>query len=137
MCSILVRREGLKQNDDVLIFFILSGYHGTIDLRQIGYTKTKFLYYGIMPDAGTGNCLYGCGSSSTFGNICSVSSHELIEAVTDPGVGLATSYGYPLAWYEATYGEIGGNVSIYRLVIVVVLICLYLKKIFVMLCNQL
>jgi hypothetical protein len=36
-----------------------------------------------------------------------VSSHELIETVTDPFVGLATTYASPLAWYNKTYGEIG------------------------------
>ena len=37
----------------------------------------------------------------------SVSSHEMIEAVTDAAVGLAQSYGPPLAWYDQTNGEIG------------------------------
>ena len=37
----------------------------------------------------------------------SVSSHELVEAVTDPQVGIATSLSYPLGWYDATNGEIG------------------------------
>ncbi|KAJ3412609.1 hypothetical protein HDV05_000477 [Chytridiales sp. JEL 0842] len=83
------------------------GYHGTVDLARIGYTKTRYLYYGIMPDPGTGNCQYGCGQGTTFQNLCSVASHEIVEAVTDPGVGLATSYNFPLAWYHATHGEIG------------------------------
>jgi hypothetical protein len=36
-----------------------------------------------------------------------VSSHELIEAVTDPAVGVAATYASPLSWYNKTYGEIG------------------------------
>jgi hypothetical protein len=36
-----------------------------------------------------------------------VASHELIETVTDPDVGLATVNGPPLTWYNNTYGEIG------------------------------
>src|SRR5205807_193474 len=34
-------------------------------------------------------------------------THEQIEAVTDPAVGLATSFGPPLAWYDVNNGEIG------------------------------
>ena len=52
-------------------------------------------------------CAGGCGNDpDTFNNLTSVSSHELIEAVTDPGVGLATSYAAPLAWYDPAGGEI-------------------------------
>jgi hypothetical protein len=70
-------------------------------------SSTKYLYYGVIPDQG-GNCQGGCGtSSSMFDNLCSVSSHELIEAVTDPAVGLAGDIGYPLAWYDSDNGEIG------------------------------
>ena len=37
-----------------------------------------------MPDmqAGSG-CSTGCGTSSVFGNYTSVTSHELVEAMTD------------------------------------------------------
>jgi hypothetical protein len=31
----------------------------------------------------------------------------MIETVTDPDVGIATTYASPLAWYNKTYGEIG------------------------------
>jgi len=37
----------------------------------------------------------------------SITSHELIEAITDPLVGFATVYGPPLAWYNSSAGEIG------------------------------
>ena len=52
-------------------------------------------------------CDSGCGASTPLNNQTSVASHELIEAVTDPAVGLANVYGPPLAWHNKTYGEIG------------------------------
>src|SRR5262249_1793518 len=45
----------------------------------------------------------GCRAASTsFDSVTTVTSHELIEAITDPGVGLGR-----LAWYDRMYGEIG------------------------------
>ncbi|KAI9363867.1 hypothetical protein DFJ73DRAFT_809864 [Zopfochytrium polystomum] len=80
-------------------------YHGTIDISDI--SSTQYLYYGVMPDQG-GACAGGCGSaSSAFANLCSVSSHELVEATTDPAVGIGSSVAYPLAWYNTAQGEIG------------------------------
>jgi hypothetical protein len=50
------------------------------------------LYYAVVPDFGKGSgCDLGCGTDPIrFNNVTAVSSHELIEAVTDPEVGLAT-----------------------------------------------
>ncbi|KAI8908408.1 hypothetical protein EDD86DRAFT_207599 [Gorgonomyces haynaldii] len=80
---------------------VFCAYHGTIKYGS-GY-----IYYGVIPDQG-GSCAGGCGSdSNAFNNLCSVSSHELIEAVTDAAVGVATDYASPLAWYDQTNGEIG------------------------------
>jgi hypothetical protein len=66
-------------------------------------------FYGAHPDMQPGSgCNTGCGaSSSVFNNQTSVASHELVEAITDPEVSLATAYAPPLAWYDATNGEIG------------------------------
>ncbi len=75
-------------------------YHGTLS-RNGQYT-----YYGVVPDLG-GACASGCGNSDQFSNTTSVSSHEMIEAVTDAAVGLATSNASPLAWYDSNNGEIG------------------------------
>ncbi len=76
-------------------------YHGTF---KIG---AQNVYYGVLPDL-TGACASGCGNApTTFQNQQSVASHELIEAVTDAEVGLATVIGPPLAWYDQTNGEIG------------------------------
>jgi len=79
-------------------------YHGTTNSLING----QHVLYGVMPDmqAGSG-CATGCGTSTTFNNYTSVTSHELIEAVTDAFVGIATVIGPPLAWYDATNGEIG------------------------------
>jgi hypothetical protein len=77
-------------------------YHGTFAMGS------QHLYYGVLPDMGpSSGCATGCGSSSAFNNQTSVASHELIEAVTDAEVGLATVVGPPLAWYNTSQGEIG------------------------------
>lgn len=66
------------------------------------------MYYSVHPDFGPGSgCDVGCGSNTQFNNLTSASSHEMIEAVTDREVGIATTYAPPLAWYDTTYGEIG------------------------------
>ena len=75
-------------------------YHGTF---KIGLQN---VYYGVLP-ALAGGCATGCGRGTAFQNQQSVSSHELIEAVTDAEVGLATVIGPPLAWYDPNNGEIG------------------------------
>jgi hypothetical protein len=79
-------------------------YHGTTSSLFGG----KNVLYGVLPDmqAGSG-CSTGCGTSTVFGNYTSVTSHELVEAMTDAFVGIATVFGPPLAWYDMTNGEIG------------------------------
>ena len=67
-------------------------------------------YYGVIPNVTTDGCELGCGPiGGGFSNTTSVSSHELIEAVTDAEVGLATDNAPPLAWYDpqGQDGEIG------------------------------
>ncbi|KAJ3335679.1 hypothetical protein HDU91_002076 [Kappamyces sp. JEL0680] len=84
----------ITQSDGSASCQVFCAYHGTI----AGSTSSGYYQYGIMPDQG-GSCAGGCGSSSsTFNNLCSVSSHELAEMVTDPGVGLATGDAPPLGW---------------------------------------
>jgi hypothetical protein len=76
-------------------------YHGTYVYNGVNVN------YGIIPDQG-GGCAGGCGADpQRVNNLTSVASHELVEATTDPAVGLATTYAAPLAWYNKTYGEIG------------------------------
>jgi len=77
-------------------------YHGTV----VGSSATWT--YGVHPDTSAGSgCDSGCGASTPFNNQSSVASHEMIETVTDPDVGIATTYASPLGWYNKTYGEIG------------------------------
>jgi len=81
--------------------FVFCAYHGTYVRNGVNVN------YGVIPDQG-GGCNGGCGNNSQrVNNMQSVASHELIEAVTDPAVGLATVFGPPLAWYDQTNGEIG------------------------------
>jgi hypothetical protein len=79
-------------------------YHGTTSSTL----NSKHVLYGVLPDmqAGSG-CSSGCGTSTVFGNYTSVTSHELVEALTDADVGIATTFAAPLAWYDQTNGEIG------------------------------
>ena len=69
----------------------------------------KEIDYAVLPDLGPGSgCETGCGhAKSVFENQTAVASHELIEAMTDPAVGLGNGLGRPLAWYDANGGEIG------------------------------
>ena len=78
-------------------------YHNSF--RRAG----KEIDYGVLPDLGPGTgCDTGCGHGATvFDNQTSVASHELIEAITDPQVGLGKGLAAPLAWYDAQGGEIG------------------------------
>jgi hypothetical protein len=79
-------------------------YHGTTSSLLGG----KNVLYGVMPDMQTGLCSTGgCGNAGVFGNYTSVTSHELVEAMTDAFVGIATVFAPPLAWYDQTNGEIG------------------------------
>ncbi len=73
------------------------GYHGT--MVQGGSNA----YYAVIPDQAC--CV--TGGLTQFDVTTEVSSHELIEATTDSAVGLATTIGAPLAWYDQTNGEIG------------------------------
>jgi hypothetical protein len=80
---------------------VFCAYHGT-------YVRNgQDVYYGIIPDLGSGGCQSGCGGSTVVNNTTSVTSHEFAEAVTDPAVGLANVYGPPLGWYNSSKGEIG------------------------------
>jgi len=80
-------------------------YHNTV------LYQGHLVPYMVLPafTAGSSYTL-GCGSDPTnFNNFTSVASHELVESVTDPGIGLAFSAGPPLGWYDlaAGTGEIG------------------------------
>jgi len=77
-------------------------YHGTFVRNGVNVN------YGVIPDIGQSGCNGGCGGSTVTNNTDSVASHELVEATTDPAVGLATVFGPPLGWYDQVdNGEIG------------------------------
>jgi uncharacterized protein (TIGR03382 family) len=82
------------------------GYHSNYRVTA----ASPSVYYAVMPshDNGTG-CDLGCGDpglGTAFERISETSSHELAEAITDPEVGLATSFGLPLGWYDPNNAEI-------------------------------
>jgi hypothetical protein len=85
---------------------VFCAYHGTF---QVTYAtgKVQNVYYGVVPDLSTGGCAAGCGTSTIANNTTSVSSHEFAETITDPAVGLATTFAPPLSWYNPSQGEIG------------------------------
>jgi hypothetical protein len=86
---------------------VLCAYHGTTSNSNL--FAGKHVLYGVMPDMQSGSGCAVCGTSTTFGNYTTVSSHELVETMTDADVGIApNNHSSPLAWYDTTdNGEIG------------------------------
>ncbi len=84
---------------------VFCAYHGTTSAQY----KLNNLEYGVFPDMSpSSSCFGGCGADPNYLNdTTAVSSHELVEAVTDAQVGLANVVGPPLAWYDSVNGEIG------------------------------
>jgi hypothetical protein len=83
-------------------------YHST---TTFGAAGTALLYAAIM-DVFTGPCTGACGTNPTaLENATSVASHELVETVTDPDIGLDTQNGFafPAGWGDNNNncGEIG------------------------------
>ncbi|HKI27454.1 MAG TPA: chitobiase/beta-hexosaminidase C-terminal domain-containing protein [Candidatus Sulfotelmatobacter sp.] len=75
-------------------------YHGAVSYNDLDVA------YGVLPDMGpTSGCYTGCAEGTEFQDLATVSSHEMAEAITDTGVGLATVLGPPLAWYDVNFGE--------------------------------
>lgn len=74
-----------------------------------GFKSNSFgdVFYGVMPDFSSGACSFGCGlGSSSFDIATSVSSHELVEAVTDPFPTPGDKPAFPQAWNTSTGSEI-------------------------------
>jgi hypothetical protein len=80
-------------------------YHGTI-ANAGGQGEIE---YGVHPDFQSGSgCEFGCGAAATqFGNYTQVASHELVETMTDPEIGLTNVVGPPIAWLDPVFSEIG------------------------------
>lgn len=110
----------LPKPDENTIFFIYfpSGVditiEGSVSCQQFcayheGYVSKSYgnVYYGVMPDM-SGSCSEGCGFASTlFDSVTEVTSHELMEAVTDPFPTPGDQPSYPQAWNAADGEEIG------------------------------
>ena len=77
------------------------GYHGTI---QTTSGSGGLIRYIVIPHPDCGGCQF---EGTVKDSVTVVASHEMSEAATDADVGLATSLGPPLAWYDNTNGEIG------------------------------
>jgi len=61
--------------------------------------------YGVIPDQG-GNCS-ACGTDPQLvNNLDAISSCQLTNTATDAALGLATSLGPPLAWFDSSLGEV-------------------------------
>jgi len=91
--------------DGSLSCVVFCAYHGTFQALDAAGNRFN-VNYGVLPDL-SGACNGVCGGNTVVNNTTSVASHELIEATTDPAVGLASVIGFPLAWYDPTFGEIG------------------------------
>ncbi len=75
-------------------------YHSTLSYHGLGVP------YIVMPDFGPGSGDdVGCGSGTQFQNVTSFSSAELVGSITDTEVGLATTIGPPLAWFDPVNGD--------------------------------
>lgn len=76
---------------------------GTLCVNSCGYHyaykhNNANVYYGVIPDLG-GPCARGCGAGSEVDNLDSTSSHELVEAVTDPASSLGRA-----GWFDNRTG---------------------------------
>ena len=71
-----------------------------------GDPKSDHFYYGVMPDLG-GACSFGCGFAAHMTNVTAISSHEFIEAITDPFPTPGTTPAYPQAWNTTDGSEAG------------------------------
>jgi hypothetical protein len=89
-------------------------YHSAVSLDAPGSTawssqNKRWVAYGVIPDnsPSSGGCATGCGAGiakTQFQNLCSLSSHELVDAVTNPLGSWVTWITPPLAWYDVTNG---------------------------------
>jgi hypothetical protein len=71
-------------------------YHGSTQMPN----GTNVIY-DVLPDDTSGAMTQGCGVESPLRNQTMYLSHELAESISDPLVDGVTSYGPPLAWYDA------------------------------------
>lgn len=74
------------------------GYHSSFLLLN----TSLLIYYSVLPDLSMGGpCYKYCGSSTIpFENQCSVASHEVMESITDGGIGIGS-----VGWYDTLWRE--------------------------------
>jgi hypothetical protein len=77
------------------------GYHSTI---QTASGTGGLIRYIVNPYPSCTGCQF---ESTVMNSSTVVLSHEMAETITDPDVGLATTVGPPLGWYDSANGEIG------------------------------
>jgi hypothetical protein len=99
--------EGTNANGTPSVSCAAGGfcaYHGTF--ARNGSANVR---YAVIPDQSPGSgCDVGCGTDQRmFNNVSATASHEMIEAITNPDVGIAQYLAPPLAWYDNANGEIG------------------------------
>ncbi len=72
-------------------------YHSSVVING------KTVLYAVQPDYGpSSGCAGGCGNAGMLENQESSHSHQIVETVTDPEVGINS-----LGWYDNNLGEIG------------------------------
>ncbi|KAJ3318025.1 hypothetical protein HDV06_000875 [Boothiomyces sp. JEL0866] len=116
MLSSLASSRRIKPNDNSIYAIHFATTNITADrnpmcdsvcsLHNTAKINGSFVPYMIIPDF-SGACAQGCGNHpNIFDNICSLASHELVESITDKGYGQATSFAFPVGWYDLKNGEI-------------------------------
>lgn len=66
--------------------------------------------YAVVPDMSSAACASGCGLGDGFGNTTHWASNAMLNAVTDPAVGLASTLAPPVGWIDGTSTMEIGNV---------------------------
>lgn len=78
-------------------------YHNGFGSRGLNSS----VFYGVMPDFKSGACSFGCGGGgNVFDTTTAISSHELMEAITDPFPTPGDKPAFPQAWNTSGGEEI-------------------------------
>jgi hypothetical protein len=104
---------GKLPKPDTNRFYVIFFRSGQTISRPHGNSETNFCAYHDTMKYGSTTARFavipyelqnrGCRPASTsFDSVTTIVSHELVEGITDPGVGLGR-----IAWYDRNYGEIG------------------------------
>ncbi|KAJ3269134.1 hypothetical protein HDV01_001834 [Terramyces sp. JEL0728] len=116
MLSSLAQTRRIRPNDNSVYAIHFENTNLTLNgqplcnsvcsLHNTAKVNGSFVPYMVIPDF-SGACAQGCGDHpQPFDNICSLTSHELVESVTDKGFGQATSFAFPVGWYDLNNGEV-------------------------------